>query len=77
MARVSPCPCRSEIAGPIAVAVLKVAAVALAGSSWPGAASCTRSAVDLSTLIVEVTVPCLTFANAAGGLSGFSPASAL
>ena len=66
------------VALPIALAVLRVAVVALVGYLLLRRKVLHPSALaDLSLLVIKVTAPCLLFANAAGGFSGASLASAL
>ena len=66
------------VALPIALAVLRVAVVALVGYALIHRKVLHPSALaDLSLLVIKVTAPCLLFANAAGGFSGTSLASSL
>lgn len=66
-----------DLATPIALAVLKVATVALVGFVLARRGVLHETALaDLSNLVIKVTVPCLIFANAAGGFTGTSLASA-
>jgi len=66
------------VALPIALAVLRVAVVALVGYALIHRKVLHPSALaDLSLLVIKVTAPCLLFANAAGGFSGASLASSL
>lgn len=66
----------TEVALPIALAVLRVGAVALAGYVLARRNVLHPSALaDLSVLVIKITAPCLLFANAAGGFSGASLAS--
>ncbi len=68
----------NEIALPITLAVLKVAIVALVGYALARRGILHSSALaDLSNLVIKVTVPCLIFANAAGGFTGLSLTSSL
>ncbi len=67
-----------EIAAPIALAVLKVVVVALVGYALARRGILHSSALaDISALVIKVTVPCLIFANAAGGFTALSLASSL
>ena len=67
-----------SLAAPIVLAVLKVAAVALVGFVLARRGVLHQTALaDLSNLVIKVTVPCLVFANAAGGFTGTSLPSAL
>lgn len=67
-----------EIAAPIALAVLKVAVIALIGYALARCGILHSSALaDISGLVIKVTVPCLIFANAASGRTGLTPASSL
>ena len=65
------------VALPIVLAVLKVAAVA-AGGFWMARRGVLHPAAlaDLSRLVIQVAVPCLIFANAAGGFAGLSAGAA-
>lgn len=66
-----------SLATPIVLAVLKVAAVALVGFMLARRGVLHETALaDLSNLVIKVTVPCLIFANAAGGFTGTSLVSA-
>lgn len=68
----------TEVAVPIALAVLRVAAVALVGYVLARRNVLHPSALgDLSALVIRVTAPCLLFANAAIGFSGASAASSV
>ena len=62
---------------PIVLAVLKVTAVA-AGGFWMARRGVLHPAAlaDLSRLVIQVAVPCLIFANAAGGFAGLSAGAA-
>ncbi len=67
-----------SLAAPIVLAVLKVAVVALVGFVLARRGILHETALaDLSSLVIKVTVPCLVFANAAGGFTGTSLPSAL
>ena len=67
-----------EVAAPIALAVLKVVVVALVGYALARRGILHSSALaDISSLVIQVTVPCLIFANAAGGFTGLSLTSSL
>lgn len=68
----------TAIATPIILAILKVAAVALAGF-WMARRGLLHAAAlaDLSHLVIKVLVPCLIFSNAAAGFTGLSLASSL
>ena len=67
-----------EIAAPIALAILKVVVVALVGYGLARRGILHSSAMaDISALVIKVTVPCLLFANAAGGFTGLSLLSSL
>lgn len=66
------------VAAPIALAVLKVAVIALIGYGLARRGILHPSALtDLSNLIIKVAVPCLIFVNAAAGVTGLSVASTL
>ena len=66
------------IAASIALAVLRVAVVAAIGFLLARRAILHAAALsDLSALVIRVAAPCLIFANAANGFTGFSPASSL
>lgn len=66
-----------SLAAPIVLAVLKVATVALVGFVLARRGVLHETALaDLSNLVIKVTVPCLIFANAAGGFTGTSLLSA-
>ena len=66
-----------DTALPIALAILRVAVVALVGFTLARRGVLHRTALaDLSTLIITVTAPCLFFAIAAPGFSGVSLGSA-
>lgn len=68
----------TEVGLPIALAVLKVAIVALVGYALARRGILHSSALtDISSLVIKVTVPCLIFANAAGGFTGASLAGSL
>lgn len=68
----------TAIATPIVLAILKVAAVALAGFWMARRGLLHASALaDLSNLVIKVLVPCLIFSNAAAGFTGVSLASSL
>jgi len=68
----------TEVALPIALAVLRVASVALVGYVLARRSVLHPSALaDLSALVIKVTAPCLLFANAAVGFSGASAASSV
>jgi len=68
----------TEVAMPIALAILRVAVVALVGYALVRRNVLHSSALaDLSLLIIRVAAPCLLFANAAGGFAGSSVASSL
>lgn len=63
---------------PIALAVLRVAVVALVGYALIRRNVLHQSALaDLSVLVIKVTAPCLLFANAAVGFAGASVASSV
>lgn len=67
-----------QVALPIALAVLKVAVVAVIGYGLARRNILHPAALaDLSNLVIKLTVPCLIFANAAGGFTGLSLASSL
>jgi len=68
----------SEVAAPIALAVLKVAIIALIGYALARRGILHSSALsDISSLVIKVTVPCLIFAYAANGRTGLTPLSSL
>ena len=68
----------SEIAVPIALAVLRVAVVAAVGFLLARRGVLHSAALaDLSVVVIRVAAPCLIFANAANGFTGFSAASSL
>ncbi len=66
----------SEIAVPIALAVLRVAVVVAVGFLLARQGLLRTAALaDLSGLVIRAAAPSLIFVNAANGLTGFSPAS--
>lgn len=68
----------TDVGLPIALAVLKVAIVALVGYALARRGILHSSALtDISSLVIKVTVPCLIFANAAGGFTGASLSGSL
>ena len=68
----------SQIAAPIALAVLRVAVVVVVGfllARW--GVLRTAALADLSGLVIRAAAPSLIFVNAANGFTGLSPASSL